>query len=159
MELWHARAEFDYERFAAGRLCSGGDGGTQSTSSSSTNQQDQRVAATDSAIAVGPDGSIVLNLSNPDGFNALLDAGAGFFEGALEALDKTADLSERNFERVLSFANARSGDAKGAFDASLAAVAETRRTEEQNLGLQVLKSAGPIILVAGIAAAVIYASK
>lgn len=135
----------------AGVACKDG-GGTQSSSSSSTNQQDQRVAATDSAIAVGPGGSIVLNLDNPEGFGALLEAGAGFFEGALEALDNAASLSERNFSKVLEFADKRAGEAQDAF-------AESSRSEEQHLGLQALKSAAPIILVAGIAAAVIFASK
>lgn len=134
-------------------------GGTSSTSSSSTNQQDQRVAATDQAIAVGPDGSIVLNFENPEGFAQLLATGAGYLESAFEALTTTADLSERNFEKVLAFADARAGETKGAYGEALAAVSETARSEEQHLGLQVLKSAGPILLVAGIAAAVMFAGK
>lgn len=117
------------------------------------------MAATDEAIAIGPDGTLTLNISNPEGFTELLAAGAGFFEGALEAVEKTADASERNFAKVLEFAEKRAGDARDALAGAREAIAETGRSEEQHLGLQALKSAGPIILVAGIAAAVIMASK
>lgn len=116
----------------AGVACK--DGGTSSSSSSSTNQQDQRVAATDQAIAVGPGGSFSLNIENPDGFRDLIAAGAGFFEASLE-------FASEQQERSFAFA------------------AEAKRSETQHLGLEVLKSAAPILLVVGLGAAMVMAAK
>lgn len=125
---------------AAGGACfKMGGGGTSSASSSATNQEDKRQAIGESGIILG-EGS-TFNFENPEGFAALLTAGAGVFEGALE------------------FAAGESEKAGLAYDKALSAVSETKRSEEATFGLAVIKQAAPILLVVGVGAALIMASK
>lgn len=115
----------------AGVACKGG---TESNSSSSTNAQDQRVAATDSAVAVGPYGSFNLQIENPDVALAAIAAGAGFLEASLEFADTA---------QTRSYAHA----------------AEASRSEPLTLGLEALKAAGPLLLIVGLGVALTRAAK
>lgn len=101
-----------------------GDGGN-SASTSSSDTKDQRNAIGGSGLLAGQGGQIAVNISNPDGFAQLIAATAGTLEAGLE-------FAQEAQERSYAFA------------------AEAKRTEEQHLGLQVLKSAGPILMIVGL---------
>lgn len=101
-----------------------GDGGNTSSSSSSKTS-DERNAIGGSGILAGQGGQISINIANPDGFAQLIAATAGTLEAGLE-------FAQEAQERAYAFS------------------AEATRSEEQHLGLQVLKSAGPLLLIVGL---------
>ncbi len=131
----------------------GGDNGGSSSSSSSA-QTDNRVGASDNAVAVGAGGSYTWVYQNPEGFKELLKQGGALFEGALEFAQDNAERAGVVYEKALNAVTA-SGDkalnaVQAASNSALAAVQTSNNTESQNLGLQVLKQAGPILLVLGL---------
>jgi hypothetical protein len=102
--------------------------GKGTTSSSQSNQQDQRVAATDNGFAVGSNANVSILLQNPDTYKALLDTGSSWFEAAL--------------------------DFAGAENAAAFAAIQAAQQPASSFGLDALKQAGPIILIAGVALAI-----
>lgn len=99
--------------------------GPESNSNASSNQQDQRAAIGGSGVLASAGGQVSINISNPDGFAQLVQAGVGLFEANL-------DFAEQQVGR--------------AHDAIL----ESGRSEEQTFGLQALKAAGPLLLIVGL---------
>ncbi len=110
-----------------------GDGGN-SKSESVADTKDQRNAIGESGIIAGQGGIVNLTIANPDGFAQLLTTGAGLFESSLE-------FAQNAQERAFTLAG------------------ESTRSEAQTFGLQVLKTAGPILLVVGIAGMMLMSKK
>lgn len=115
----------------AGVAFKGGEGGSKSSSSSDT--KDQRNAIGGSGLVAGQGSTINFKIENPDGWRELLATGAGLFEANLEFAAHQAEMAYET-------------------------VREGNRSEEQHLGLSVLKSAAPILLVVGLGMAMIASS-
>ena len=100
-------------------------GESTTSSASSSDTKDQRNAIGGSGLLAGQGSTINFSIANPDGFAQLIAATAGTLEAGLE-------FAQEAQERSYAFA------------------AEAKRSEEQHLGLQVLKSAGPILMIVGL---------
>lgn len=110
------------------------DNDTSSQSDARSNQEDKRNAIGGSGLLAGQGSTINFSIANPDGFAQLLTAGVGLFEANL-------DFAEQSLGRAHD------------------AIAESGRSEEQQFGLQALKAAGPILLIVGIAGAMLMSKK
>lgn len=67
---------------------------SSSSSSTSTEQRDERVAATDQAVAIGADADVNVELTSPEGLEAFIEvvgeAGAAAFEFAQSAQEEAS---------------------------------------------------------------------
>lgn len=111
-----------------------GGGGSETSSSSSSDTKDQRNAIGGSGLLAGQGSTINFKIENPDGFAKLIAATAGTLEAGLEF---ARDAQERAY----------------AFSA------ESKRSEEQQFGLQALKAAAPILMIVGLGFALMKGAK